>query len=71
MNNLAKLWRRPSVLKSELPDRVYTLESTEMFAKYYDKVQSMLEKIAGLDEMLAGSIFMHYKTLLLRIFTQA
>ena len=55
MINLAKLWRKPSESQKELPDCIFELQSTDKFAAYYDEVQMMLKKIAGLDEMLSGS----------------
>jgi hypothetical protein len=38
----------------DLQTRVFELPNSEAFEKYYDKIQSDLQIMSGMDELLAG-----------------
>ena len=53
---LATQWRKAQP-QSELPPRVLQLfKDSTAFSNYYDKVQSTLQAISGMDELLAGTV---------------
>lgn len=47
---LADQWRGPT----NLQDRMFELPKSEVFTKYYDKMQENLQAVFSMDKLLAG-----------------
>ena len=54
-NLYAKQWRKPAIKDEELSPKVFHITpNSPVFGEYYDRVQELLQSMAGMDELLQG-----------------
>ena len=56
-NLLAMQWRKPSSPHHQLSPVVYHAATSSTFSTYYDEVQDWLQSLAGMDELLTGTVY--------------